>query len=53
MTVQGHSYDDNVGAPAYRNLIINGSFVVDQRNGGAAQTITAAGAVFVAVSAEL
>ena len=45
MTVQGHSYDDNVGAPVNRNRIINGSFAIDQRNAGAAQTITAAAAL--------
>jgi len=32
MTVIGHGYDDNVGAPAYRNLIINGGMSVAQRN---------------------
>jgi hypothetical protein len=30
MTVQGHSYDDNVGAPAFRNIIINGGMKVAQ-----------------------
>ena len=32
MTVQGHGYDDNVGAPAFRNVIINGGMSVAQRN---------------------
>lgn len=31
MTVIGHGYDDNVGAPAYRNVIINGAMQVAQR----------------------
>lgn len=31
MTVQGHSYDDNVGAPVNRNVIINGGMSVAQR----------------------
>ena len=38
MTVQGHSYDDNVGAPVNRNLIINGGMSVDQRRAGTALT---------------
>jgi hypothetical protein len=42
MTVIGHGYDDNVGAPAFRNLIINGGIGVDQRNNGAATTTTGA-----------
>lgn len=45
MTVQGHGWDDNVGAPLNRNRIINGSFSVDQRNAGATQTITAGAAL--------
>jgi hypothetical protein len=32
MTVVGHGYDDNVGAPAFRNVIINGGMSVAQRN---------------------
>lgn len=32
MTVIGHGYDDNVGAPAFRNLVINGAMQVAQRN---------------------
>lgn len=32
MTVIGHGYDDNVGAPAFRNVIINGNMSVAQRN---------------------
>ena len=32
MTVIGHGYDDNVGAPAFRNVIINGGMSVAQRN---------------------
>lgn len=40
MPVIGHGYDDNVGAPAFRNRIINGGMVLDQRNNGAAFTIT-------------
>ena len=32
MTVIGHGYDDNVGAPAFRNMIINGGMSVAQRN---------------------
>lgn len=31
MTVIGHGYDDNVGAPAFRNLVINGAMQVAQR----------------------
>lgn len=31
MTVIGHGYDDNVGAPAFRNVIINGNMSVAQR----------------------
>jgi hypothetical protein len=31
MTVQGHGWDDNVGYPAFRNLIINGGMSVAQR----------------------
>jgi hypothetical protein len=45
MTVIGHGYDDNVGAPINRNRIINGSFAVDQRNTGTSQTITAGSAL--------
>ena len=30
MTVIGHGYDDNVGAPAFRNVIINGGMKVAQ-----------------------
>jgi hypothetical protein len=36
MTVIGHGYDDNVGAPAFRNLIINGNMSVAQRATSAA-----------------
>jgi hypothetical protein len=32
MTVQGHGWDDNVGYPAFRNVIINGGMSVAQRN---------------------
>jgi len=32
MAVIGHGYDDNVGAPAFRNVIINGGMSVAQRN---------------------
>ena len=32
MTVLGHGYDDNVGAPAFRNVIINGGMNVWQRS---------------------
>jgi hypothetical protein len=32
MTVQGHGWDDNVGYPAFRNIIINGGMSVAQRN---------------------
>jgi hypothetical protein len=31
MTVQGHGWDDNVGYPAFRNVIINGNMSVWQR----------------------
>jgi hypothetical protein len=31
MTVQGHGWDDNVGYPAFRNVIINGGMSVAQR----------------------
>jgi hypothetical protein len=31
MTVIGHGYDDNVGTPAFRNLIVNGAMTVTQR----------------------
>jgi hypothetical protein len=31
MTVIGHGYDDNVGAPAFRNRITNGNMRVSQR----------------------
>jgi hypothetical protein len=40
MTVQGHSYDDNVGAPAFRNLIINGGMSVAQRGTSTASNTT-------------
>ena len=40
MTVQGHSYDDNVGAPAYRNVIINGGMNVAQRGTSTASNTT-------------
>ena len=40
MTVIGHGYDDNVGAPAFRNLIINGSMSVAQRNTSVASIST-------------
>jgi hypothetical protein len=36
MTVVGHGYDDNVGAPAFRNVIINGGMSVAQRATSAA-----------------
>lgn len=39
MTVIGHGYDDNVGAPAFRNMIINGAMQVAQR-GTSATAIT-------------
>ena len=42
MTVQGHSYDDNIGAPAFRNLIINGCMNVAQR-GTSVASITTSG----------
>jgi len=42
MTVIGHGYDDNVGAPAFRNVIINGNMSVAQRNTSVA-SITADG----------
>jgi hypothetical protein len=42
MTVIGHGYDDNVGAPAFRNVIINGGMSVAQRNTSVA-SITADG----------
>jgi len=42
MTVIGHGYDDNVGAPAFRNVIINGNMSVAQRNTSVA-SITSAG----------
>ena len=32
----------DVGAPGFRNRLINGAMAIDQRNAGAAQTITAA-----------
>ena len=41
MTVQGHSYDDNVGAPAYRNVIINGGMSVAQRGTSTASIASA------------
>ena len=41
MTVQGHSYDDNVGAPVNRNLIINGGMSVAQRGTSTASITTA------------
>ena len=40
MTVIGHGYDDNVGAPAFRNVIINGSMSVAQRSLGPITGIT-------------
>ena len=40
MTVIGHGYDDNVGAPAFRNLIINGSMSVAQRSSSVASITT-------------
>ena len=40
MTVQGHSYDDNVGAPVNRNLIINGGMSVAQRGTSTASITT-------------
>ncbi len=36
MTVIGHGYDDNVGAPAFRNVIINGGMSVAQRSSSVA-----------------
>ena len=41
MTVQGHSYDDNVGAPVNRNVIINGGMSVAQRGTSTASITTA------------
>jgi len=32
MPVIGHGYDDNVGAPAFRNFVTNGAMQVAQRN---------------------
>lgn len=40
MTVIGHGYDDNVGAPAFRNVIINGGMSVAQRNTSVASITT-------------
>ena len=40
MTVIGHGYDDNVGAPAYRNLIYNGAMQVAQRGTSTASITT-------------
>lgn len=40
MTVIGHGYDDNVGAPAFRNVIINGGMSVAQRNTSSASITT-------------
>ena len=40
MTVLGHGYDDNVGAPAFRNLIINGGMSVAQRGTSVASITT-------------
>jgi hypothetical protein len=40
MTVIGHGYDDNVGAPAFRNVIINGGMSVAQRNTSVANITT-------------
>jgi len=42
MTVQGHGWDDNVGYPAFRNVVINGGMSVAQRNTSVA-SITADG----------
>ena len=40
MTVIGHGYDDNVGAPAFRNMIINGGMSIAQRNTSVASITT-------------
>ena len=40
MTVIGHGYDDNVGAPAFRNVIINGGMSVAQRSSSVASITT-------------